>query len=401
LEAILKEEDDRVDAAGAILRIQSTNKAALTVIIDTLKDENASYGALMALERLGPQARDAVPSLIALLKSHQEYVVDQAERVLGKIGPAAKEAVPALIEEMKHRKNMFIIHALGEIGSPEAVPTLTELLKDPDPSLRQSTAFALGQIGPGSKEAIPSLLEALKDKNDEVRTGAIMALKQIKVDAKTAMPFLLETLKDKNIFVRGFAITWMGTLGPDAKSGVPALLEIAKQDKDMSRSVAMTLGEIGPEAKAGVPWLMELLKDRTNDPLQYDLRVQAALALWRIQGNKEITLPVLREALKDPKAYVRIEAALGLWRTGEEKEKMLALLLDMLKSKGQGARKQDLEARLVRFQAAAALGEIGPDAKAAVPILLELLGDREDFRKSVADALKKIDPAAAAKAGLQ
>ena len=173
---------------------------------------------------------------------------------------------------------------------------------------------------------------------------------------------------------------------------------------DMSRSVAMALGEIGPDAKAGTPWLLELLKDQKNDPLDpsgYDLRVQAALALWRIQGNKEISLPVLRDAIKDPKGYGRVDAALGLWRMGEEKQKMMEFLLDMLKGKENLSRKQESLARFVRFQAAAALGEIGPEAKAAVPFLIDLLGAKDDYRKSVPEALKKIDPEEAAKRGIK
>jgi HEAT repeat protein len=236
----------------------------------------------------------------------------------------------------------------------------------------------------------------------------MMALMEIKPDANTILPYLLEAVKDKNLRVAGVAIVFLGNLGPEAKSAVPALLAAAKQDKVLARSVAMTLGEIGPEAKEGVPFLMELLKNQKNDAPYpyYDIRVQAASALWRIQGNKEVTLPVLREALKDLHGYVRVEAALALWQMGEEKEKMLALLMDMLKEKDmlkgkeKASRKHAMEARLVRFRAAEALGEIGPDAKAAVPLLIELLGSKEDFRKEVPKALKKIDPAAAAKAGV-
>jgi HEAT repeat protein len=55
-----------------------------------------------------------------------------------------------------------------------------------------------------------------------------------------------------------------------------------------------------------------------------------------------------------------------------------------------------------RELAARALGSIGPDAKAAVPALTARLGDRyADARKAVAEALKRIDPEAAAKAGVQ
>ena len=49
----------------------------------------------------------------------------------------------------------------------------------------------------------------------------------------------------------------------------------------------------------------------------------------------------------------------------------------------------------IRAEAAAALGDIGPDAKAAIPALKELADDRKvrdrTFKKTVTDALKKIE----------
>ena len=54
----------------------------------------------------------------------------------------------------------------------------------------------------------------------------------------------------------------------------------------------------------------------------------------------------------------------------------------------------------VRRDAARAWGAFGAEAREAVPALLERLSDKEpSVRKAAADALKKIDPEAAAKAG--
>jgi HEAT repeat protein len=399
LESMLKKGDERIYAASAILHIQPAHRAAFEVIIDGLKDDGAScHSALWALERLGPQGREAVPSLMALLKRKDNVVVDQAVRLLGKIGPAAKEAVPTLIEALRDRKSIWIVQTLGEIGSSAAVSTLIGLVKDPDPEFREFSVLALGEIGPGSKAAVPVLLEALKDSEGDVRLHAISALSKIKPDANAILPHFLEALKDKEPSVRGTAVISLGDMGPEAKSAVLALLDAVKKDNDLTSRVAVALGQIGPEAKEGIPLLLELLKNQSNDPA---IRVQAAWALWRVQGNREATLPILRDALKCPKKSVRIEAALALWHMGEEKEKMMALILDILKEKEYAGRKRDPDAAFIRFHAAQALGEIGPDAKAAVPILIELLGAEEDVMKGVPKALKKIDPEEAAKHGIK
>ena len=54
------------------------------------------------------------------------------------------------------------------------------------------------------------------------------------------------------------------------------------------------------------------------------------------------------------------------------------------------------------MRAAEALGNIGPEAKAAVPALLEALKSKElPLHAAVVDALKKIGPKTATKAGVQ
>jgi HEAT repeat protein len=55
----------------------------------------------------------------------------------------------------------------------------------------------------------------------------------------------------------------------------------------------------------------------------------------------------------------------------------------------------------VAAAAARSLGQIGPAAKAAVSALIDALKDEDkDVRTAAAEALKKIDPEAARKAGV-
>ena len=58
--------------------------------------------------------------------------------------------------------------------------------------------------------------------------------------------------------------------------------------------------------------------------------------------------------------------------------------------------------RRTRRRAAELLGAMGTHAKAAVPDLIDALGDiDDDVGRAAAAALKKIDPKAAAKAGVK
>jgi HEAT repeat protein len=57
------------------------------------------------------------------------------------------------------------------------------LLKDRDERVRQSAAWALGEIGAAAKPAVPALIEALKDEDRDVQFRAAEALKRIDPEA--------------------------------------------------------------------------------------------------------------------------------------------------------------------------------------------------------------------------
>ena len=74
---------------------------------------------------------------------------------------------------------------LGEQGRAEpaqAVPALTEALKDPSAIVRQTAVKALAQIGPEARSAAPALKKALGDSDQGVRLAAAEALKAIQAN---------------------------------------------------------------------------------------------------------------------------------------------------------------------------------------------------------------------------
>jgi len=115
------------------------------------------------------------------------------------------------------------------------------------------------------------------------------------------------------------------------------------------------LGSLGPRAKTAVPALLQAL-DRKDDMLCGP----AAAALVKIQAEPDQVIPAL-----------------------------IGCLLDR---EGRG-----------RPDVVEALGEFGPKAAAAVPVLVKLLADRssKDIVAAVPTALKHIDPDAAVKAGVK
>jgi HEAT repeat protein len=180
---------------------------------------------------LAPAARaEEVQELIDKLKSSDSDVRRDAAQALGKMGPQAKEAVPALVAALQD-KNLFVrrysAHTLGKIGSDaakQAVPALTKTLDDKRKEVAEAAAEALGQMG---TSAVKPLVKAVKDKGTEtsVRQKAVTSLGQIGPEAREAVPALMTVLKGKdNEEVRVEAATALGNIGSAAR---PALSELS------------------------------------------------------------------------------------------------------------------------------------------------------------------------------
>lgn len=127
-------------------------------------------------------------------------------------------------------------------NSPEAVPTVRQLLKDKNSAVRQGAARALGRLL--AEDAAPDLIQALADDNNEVRKEAKAALEQIKLyhtekrdweawykkrgaDPTDATQKLLDMLKDPAEDVRIAAIESLATM--KAKEALPVLVEKLKK----------------------------------------------------------------------------------------------------------------------------------------------------------------------------
>jgi HEAT repeat protein len=70
---------------------------------------------------------------------------------------------------------------LGSIGpeAADAVPGLTELLRDGEWPVRRQAALSLGEIGPAAKAALPELNKLKKDPHKRVADAAKEATKKI------------------------------------------------------------------------------------------------------------------------------------------------------------------------------------------------------------------------------
>ena len=185
---------------------------------------------------------------------------------------------------------------------------------------------------------------------------------------------LIEQLKSSDLEQREAAIDALGQLGPAAAS---ATLELAAELEDKSEIIrahaAHALMQIGPEAAAAAPALAKAM----SDP-DYHVRRMSVAALEKIHPDPSVVVKALGKALADADPSVRVAALHTLTEYSKDAVPVLS---------------EALENENTRYWSALALGELGPEAKAAVPALAKALSDeRPTVQRELLIALARIGP---------
>jgi hypothetical protein len=162
--------------------------------------------------------RRSIAELNQALSSSEWQEREKAAIAIAKIGPEAKAAIPVLMERLDDedwqvRKAAADALANLEPEAKKAVPALTAMLRDEEWQVRKSAAYALIAIGKGLKPAIPNLIEAVNDEEWQVRKPAVMALGMIGSDARKAVPALRERLNDPEYQVQSATIEALRDIG--------------------------------------------------------------------------------------------------------------------------------------------------------------------------------------------
>lgn len=150
--------------------------------------------AFMLAKQTGNKDFAAVPGLIEALSDEDARIRSAAVKVLGEIG--SPDSVPHLLEVVNHERDGNIrwqaTGALSKMGQA-AVPGLVQALRDQDWKVRRSACEALW--GMGEPSAVPALAEALCDPNDVVRQAAGGAIEAM---GALAVSGLIQSLRNQN-----------------------------------------------------------------------------------------------------------------------------------------------------------------------------------------------------------
>jgi HEAT repeat protein len=378
------------------------------------------------------------------VRREQRSIQERAIGALRSGGPA--ERLAAIVE----------LEGVGLEDSSIAIPPLIRALEDPETQVRVASAEALASIGPGVaksrsggetiRDAATALIRCLKDPEPRVRTEAMISLGRIArpqiggaatppLDRRSVMDALIAMFGDRDAGVRRIAIHTVAS--HFSESGPPEALAAALKDDSAENRAAAILGL--SFARQGLdPWIPKLLRLAEHDP---DPSVRKACLstlhhAFEVRAVTAAALPALIASLKSADAEVRSRVAfiLGFLKAGADAAipELLRVLNEPL-APGVGPGYDtgriidpgcaaawalgriapgSVEAKRViaaltevarsgpvirRSWAAYALGDFGPAAEEAVPVLVKVIEESTpdpptENEASAAEALGKIAP---------
>ncbi len=364
--------------------------------------------ALAAIGQIGPVARSAANQTVAaLLRDPDPWVQLNAAWCLGQIGsevPVLSVYLTALqspdpsvsngaAQLMRQNQNLILktigteakaatanqfVQVLGQSSEaprdvaltslstigPAAIPALINGMRDPNPLMRLESAIALRKFGPAAMSAVPELLRLLKDPGQNPQPPRNP--NQVYLASPDSYSYREEFVPvpgNPDRLVRIAALQTIGTLQPNLSIADRQLVSGLLTDRDawVRLNALWTIERLGMNPEPAL--YTELVRDQ---------RTQAA-ALSLLSRNSRLTdrpapelIREIVQSLGNEDVYQRSQARSLLVQISAPTLPELAKALSHTNS-------------LIRAEAAATIGQIGPTAKVAVPTLISLLQDQGEY----------------------
>lgn len=367
-------------------------KDRLQALIKSGTTKNQRAGAVSALAKTY-NFQEHIADLLGALKDPEIEVRFAA--AIGYVsnrwrGPIPAEVIIALIEGLESPNKALQLTGLRwvriiESAGKPATATLQKLLKHPELEIRKDAALALITVNnPEADEAVLPLTQALEANIGWNNVDILDCLSKLGPRAKSALPTIEKIYTSPPSIYAAHAAMAAAMIDPE-KSGPTAALILAKMLKNKGQSrvssdrIAELFMKIGPTGKPAVQTLIQELNDPQN--------ASGILALTIIRIDPASAKPALdwihEHLSKGDKDENAFDIAREMPKLGPAAIHLQPELLNLLKS----------PVSFFRSQAALTLGNIGPDAKAALPTLKQLAqSDPEDTVKTRAkQAITKIE----------
>lgn len=206
----------RMELVSLLSRLGPDAKEATPIMIETLRNENASVG-MMAISFFtageNPAAplnqldqahkQELLPLLLAAVQSNNEGLRNNALIALRYYPNEQQTVTPAILPLLKDPKpeiRLRTVQTLYRVNpdrlvSSGGVTVALDILENPDPQLAHQGATTLGEMHKEPALVVPALLDAVRGTNSLVSSSAIRALSKFPEEAGTITPALQEILR--------------------------------------------------------------------------------------------------------------------------------------------------------------------------------------------------------------
>jgi len=375
---------------------------------DGLCHQITPSGVSVAPVRSDAASQPKLAALLSVIRDREAYPRARsiAANFLGRWAPEGASLLAELMSSLDTETRCAVVDSLrlGGLDARLVVVNASRALNDPDIRVRCRAACALWKCVQADegffnsfKQATPVLLEMFRLEYDEYRdwrlnvSGLVQeSLARIGQSDQRVVAAMLDTLRNGQTPLQAAAVLW--GLDSIPHTAVPFFTEALKNESAELRVIAaFSLWKFGiDQGKAFV----ELVREIEN--------VKASTAAAGLLGSKdfhewigaEAAVPVLTAILKERRAdawvWCRAALTLGQISARRKDENPRRLLLSIGPSL---VRLLNYEDDHIRRNAAETLGEMGSDARPALPTLLAIVRDphEDEFVRSAAtEALIKI-----------
>ena len=282
-----------------------------------------------------------------------------------------------LLKALKHRDASFRRAALElleeraaaafELG---AVPALARLArKDPDDKVRILALRVLAEMGPAAAKTVVPLAQKILKKRafGRLPAWAVYALGKVKAQPRKVAPLVMAYLGSPSDFMRTAA---RGALIDMDDSVVPLMVRVmGKAPSRLREQIAMVLAARKPPAKAALPQLKLLLKQTPAADIKRRMHLLGVILTIEPRKTPQ-TAAQLLDILRRSKGYERYVLVRGMGEMGPAASAALPLLVAEFRN---GEHKSTALSSIRKI--------VGPkNCGPVVPLLAGLLGSKEWIR---------------------
>lgn len=388
------------DAATALALIGEKSVPVLLAAL-TDSEERVRANAAIALGDIPSAARETVPEIAKLLDDEAAPVRANAAWALGKIGPAAKETVPELVKLLFDHSEWDSAPAGGGIATSYSVPwhaseainrikpgeeVLIEALNsslEEYKTINFSVASVIETVGPKAKVLIEPLEEMLDD--EELSSAAGYALASIDPELDGLRVALEKSLIDSKGEIDRVAARGLRLMGKFSKESISKLyqtIEVALQSEfvggcsDMIEC-SLAILYVDPADEFAIDNLLLGLQESHPYFDEYSVQEAERLLPGLLDESELLREKWLAQLQDDSDDLHENEVSLNRLRVAKVLSSTPYSTADSIKTLdrliARGGRYS------LRAEAATVLGLYGEKAKSSVPVLIQFLGQEDEY----------------------